>query len=26
MLQGMEYPMITNDALEPIHCDWTTLP
>jgi len=26
MLQGMEYPMITNDALEPIHCDWTALP
>lgn len=25
MLQGMEYPMITNDALEPIHCDFTTL-
>jgi len=25
MLQGMEYPMITNDALEPLHCDWETL-
>ena len=25
MLQGLEYPMITNDALEPIHCDWATL-
>jgi len=25
MLQGIEYPMITNDALEPLHCDWETL-
>lgn len=26
MLQGEKYPMITNDALQPIHCDWATLP
>lgn len=25
MLQGVEYPNIINDALEPIHCDFTTL-
>ncbi len=25
MLQGEKYPRITNDALEPIHCDWATL-
>ncbi|MCU0489686.1 MAG: sugar ABC transporter substrate-binding protein [Anaerolineales bacterium] len=25
MLQGEKYPRITNDALEPIHCDWSTL-
>jgi ribose transport system substrate-binding protein len=25
MLQGEKYPQITNDALEPIHCDWSTL-
>jgi ABC-type sugar transport system substrate-binding protein len=25
MLQGVEYPNIINDALEPIHCDFVTL-
>jgi ABC-type sugar transport system substrate-binding protein len=25
MLQGVEYPNIINDALEPIHCDFSTL-
>lgn len=25
MLQGEKYPKITNDALEPLHCDWNTL-
>jgi len=25
MLQGVEYPDIINDALEPIHCDFATL-
>lgn len=25
MLQGVEHPNIINDALEPIHCDFTTL-
>jgi ribose transport system substrate-binding protein len=25
MLQGVEYPNIINDELEPIHCDFTTL-
>ena len=25
MLQGVEYPNIINDALEPIHCDFATL-
>lgn len=25
MLQGVKYPRITNDELEPIHCDWSKL-
>lgn len=25
MLQGEKYPRITNDALEPIHCDWAKI-